>query len=436
MKIRLFSIIMVILSILIIFLFSCSNNEDQETQTYHLKVTIYNNPDDKTPVEGVIVFINSSSNKELINSMETNSNGVADFGNLSMDRVDLSYAYETTDEEGGTYRRITTGKGIPVGNIDLYLYEYSEEHNPIASINANISGLPETYSYTNVFPFFDQSFSPNGDTHSNINVYEENIQNDNKISLLAAAYDSNNEPTKYGYLLDQDLENGNTYNIDLNKDPSSISFTTNRGISELYFSILRKGVWYSELYEKSYDNPITSGDFPALDNFPIANTNTDYYQISFSYDEQNGNFTEWFGFLIHYISLPGAINANIPTFQINSLNLNPDNRNISWGTTGEEYTLDYYDIYFTYENENSNVYAYWEIFTGADDKNCEIPELPSEISNWIDLNNLNDYGIIGVNIDDIDGIDELYSNLDNYTELLNKNLIYYTGYGYSENPGD
>ena len=417
------------LFLLEVFIVSCnllpSNNTELPTgEDNYLKVTIYDNPISKNPVSGIIVFINNIVSKELIHSVKTDINGIADFGNVDFEHIDLSYAYEDIDS-----REIFTFKHLSSGEWTIYIdREDPSLGMPISNINVQVTSIPASYDHTEIQPMYDLSSSLNNGFHNNINVYPDDVQTDGGISIIASAWDGNNNPIKYGLLLDQSLLNGFTYEVPLLLIPSTIQFTTNRPIEQIDVSAIRKGVTYN-IGGHFYTQAINSGEIPIFIEFSLSDPKSDIFEISCGYNEELSS-TEWKGFVfVDYLTniSSNEVYINIPNFQIDSLTLYPDTREIRWITSGDSSNLDFYMLESSFSSSD-NIDAHWDVFINPSESNAYFPELPPEISDWVNLNNKKDIHIVGADYKEFEGLNDFYKFY--FTGSFNKEplLNYYSSY--------
>jgi len=389
-----------------------------ETQ-YYLKVRILN-PMDNNPIPDLIVFINDCGTNELIDSKITDSNGYVDFGDVKTDQVNLSYAYEILDpDENSIYREIMTINNVQVSD-SLVIYRFSRmeetDGTDLGTIDVDLnvpSGLQELVDYTLVYPM--DSFSDTT-SHSDVYVYDSNLQTDELLTLLGEVFDSEGTLLGYGFLTDQNFTNGQGYVIDIDKGPVSYNFQTTRGINSIGVYAVRKGVEYDLVRRRYYDPPISSGSFLIMDEFP-----GDLYGLWANYSEEvNTSPYEYASF--SYMTTSSDIqtlpinNLEIPLYQIDSIDYSSYERRVNYTTTGSYSSFDFseVDLWDSYVDNDNYVYICWTIVSSPEDYQIYIPQLPQEINSWVDLGGLESLDLIKY-----DGF-----GMQGYDDVLD---IYFTG---------
>jgi len=403
LKIMLFVVLLVLIGIMITSctflanIFGSKKEKDGDGTTpppeepqYYLKVRILD-PINNNPIPDLIVFINDCGTNELIDSKITDSNGYVDFGDVKTDQVNLSYAYEILDQSSGDINReIVTMNNIQVSdNLVIYLLGSMDDTDgaSLGTINVNLS-VPEVWEFsdTYVYPMYSHS---NTTSHSTVEVYASHLQTDDLLTLLGEVFGSAGSLLGYGFLIDQNFTDGQTYAINIDQDPILYSFQTTRGINSIEVYALRKGVEYDLGESEYYDPPVSSGSVLIKDKFP-----GDLYVLYADYSEEvNTSPYEYKGF--SYSTSSSDIqtlsigNIDIPLYQIDSIDYSSYERRVNYTTTGSYSPFDFSEVdlsYNTIDINNNYVYLYWTIISRPEDDQIYIPQLPQEINSWIDLN--------------------------------------------------
>jgi len=235
------------------------------------------------------------------------------------------------------------------------------------------------------------SYSP-----GSIDIYPENLQSDGKISL--GGFNS----TNYGFLLDQNFQNGGNYTVDLDKQLQEVSFTSNIPIEEISATAYRKNMSYQIGYDW-WDTKKTSGNFSVAKDIPDA-----VYWISAGtsgYDSSTNTDT-WIEIRKKYSSLPDSLSINIPDLSVNSINYN--GWNVSWtigGTTEKDVTA----IELTFSDVNSYSWTDWYININPSTTSWDITKLklPHEIEGRLFNYQLSYLDVEVYNCDTVHGFDNL-----------------------------
>jgi hypothetical protein len=397
---------------------------------YELTITVYDNFVDKTPIPGLLVFANDPADGTVIDETFTDEYGYAELVTQGLERVTLGFAFEL---QAGTsiFRMIQTMFSIPLGDWTTYLEYGYESYEWVGRMNVEITQLPPSYEYTVIMPMHDWRDSSFGGVHQNVYIYSDYLQDDGTISILAAAGDEAVNPIKYGYLLDQQFQDGGTYEVPLQDalKPGLFSFLSSRPIHDIEVNAHRKGVVFNLGTMFDYTLPFIEGSFYVLDQFPLSPSPDDTYVIDVSFVEELGDDLRVFNYQKDYPTVPPSTLINIPDYMLNAVSLNPAGRSVSWSVTGDPSAVDVTltELYSEYTNESTSIEVMWLLITDRAYHGIIAPELPSSIIGWFDFGAISEVGghyfmndgelfirVEGTEFDEMDGFDELIQYIQSH----------------------
>lgn len=371
-----------------------------------LSLLIKDNRVDEQPLAGVIVALYNTDNRTVQSTMVSNSNGVVDFGDVGRERVTLTIAYE--DDAGGSslFRYLDSFIEVPTAEgIVFYVQENTLDFGSPGKINIGLD--PIVYpgaGVTTIDPTTAWwSHAAGTGQLNNISVYNYEIQNNGKLTLLAQTHDSSNSIIKWGMLEEQTVNDGDTYTISLNHDPVVVGWTTNPSTELDSLSIIgdRKGVEY-QLYSTSYNfTPSATGSTPIATEFPV-----DEYWI-WAEDVVSSEMTLASGKV--YSSLPQTIEVPVPNYNLSSVVYNSNTDTLSWSLSGTSPS----DILNINLDGMETASVQWSIGLSPGSNSWHVMELPSQISSWVNTDNLGSTFYQGeievVDFDFLSGSDETWS---------------------------
>ncbi|MFC1749953.1 hypothetical protein ACFL2V_14230 [Pseudomonadota bacterium] len=134
-------------------------------------------------------------------STRVNSQGQAVF-TTNDDQATLTVAYTS-----GNVMRLQTLHNIPVNkDINVYL-DNAHAVTKVAEFSFSVpfGQVPKDVDFSGLLPQLSYEFAGINAAHfGNISLYEDQLQDDGKISLVVVGYNDEKLPHKYGYILDQD----------------------------------------------------------------------------------------------------------------------------------------------------------------------------------------------------------------------------------------
>ncbi|NUM34914.1 MAG: hypothetical protein HUU50_10240 [Candidatus Brocadiae bacterium] len=352
------------------------------------------------PLKDVYVILYYPNNKTIQETKITGNDGIADFGNIGRDTCTVTFAYDDRDAKkrmGNNDRRdlyLHTMIEIPTRHFIWKIFDKSYLHE----INVTITPTPVAAEEVIIEPFGSWDFVE-GDPYNIVeNVYSYNMQNDGKLSLLAFLNSYPVGMVGYGYLLDQNSENGKNFIIPPNEIPKNLSWTSDRPASFISVSCYRKGVKYFLCeWGVAPDEADISGIQKYAGNFPadvyflsatmLLNNNKDYYQK------------------IRYSSIPDSVAFSMPDLDI-SASYNAESKILSWTITGNT-SRDIFNFEVESIDDGEKAVCLWTFYINPDTKNSiPIPDLPEAMQSWIDVTS-SDKSVSVVDYDHANGFIDL-----------------------------
>ena len=385
------------------------------TPSTSLKVTIKNSKGSDTPVQGVYVILHGTDNKSEQQFIITGADGAADFGDISRERATVTIAYDSSvladRTAAGDAKNLMTVVGALVGDWVYYLQADAAEacSSPIP-INVTVNWPdPAVGTYAFIQPF--GYYVVQGVNPTQVNVCPFGVQSDDLISILAY---SNNyvqgqdaQIGEYGFLLDQTLTSQGNYTVDMTRIPTTVSWntvyqnsSTPATINNLNFTGSRKGVPYN-INTLIMSTPAAVGTFKYPSDFPLDHV----WLTANKQAAEQGDVT--LTTLKKYDVVPQSLaNLPIPDFALNSLDFDAGTSTYSWSVSGAMAT----DVFMLNLNDwTSN--ATWTANVGGDRTSFTLPDLPTEISGWFDINNASESMFSASDWDAVSGFDDMWSML-------------------------
>ncbi len=374
----------------------------------HLAFIIKDDLKSDQPVQGATIALYNTDNRTIAQTKVSDANGVVDFGNIGRDRATITLVYENAEED----RYIDTFVNVLVAeNIVYYLdddsgwlFDFSgSADNTIANISLTLSDIPVDTSFTLVQPLMDGQASGG---LINIPVREVHLQDDGKLSMLALSYSDSGSPLSlngYGYLLDQTVTDGASYDISLARRPLNLGWTTSPAtpLDNLGILGVRSGRGYS--VSMNLLMQATSGIMPFANEFPVEN----YWVLAYTGDLAT---TELISTVRYNTStLPQSLVVSMPDYSFDNFDYTETTNTFSWGITGSS-PRDYVSLYLT--NYNGSEELEWSILMSENTSSWQVMDLPAPASDWVDTANIMSNNMaISVDVCDWDttnGMDQLW----------------------------
>ncbi len=379
-----------------------------------LTFVIKDDLDSDQPVQGTTIALYNTDNRTIAQTKISDASGVVDLGDIGRTRATVTLAYE--DAEGG--RHIDTFVDVLVAeNIVYYLDNRvapdlaggsDTVKNSIADIDLTLSDIPANAGSTKVHPLnVVQDHSADGGTLRNTPVGETHLQDDGKLSMLALTYSGASPEFSnligYGYLLDQTVVDGASYDISLARSPLNLGWTTSPAISldSLFILGVRDGSEY--IVANDFPGQATSGVVPFANEFPVTN-----YWVT-AYTDASSEDTELFNQVRHN-TLPQSLVLLLPDYSIDNFSYAEAVRTFNWEMTGSS-PHDYVSIYLTDYGDTGQRLTWW-VFMAETVSSWQVMDLPVPASNWINTENIaSSIDYIATEVCDFDitnGMDQLW----------------------------
>lgn len=180
-----------------------------------------------TPQSGVSVVLGDSTGA-LITSGTTDKDGTVTFSDPPAGAmVTAAYIQHLTDYKLDTIAEVNTDEitfGICTG-----------DHQPwrgteVGVITVNVANVPDSVAHWHVQPLWE--YEEVSETTKAFTVYEDNIQSDGRLTLLAVGHDANDEPVSYGVAEDITLETTPDVTVDMSGTDFSVVPVTVTDIPE------------------------------------------------------------------------------------------------------------------------------------------------------------------------------------------------------------
>lgn len=345
------------------------------------KLTVKDNRLNNQPMSGVTVAVYNVDNQSIQSTKSTNAQGVADFGDVGRNHASITIAFEGS---GLSFQKvIDTFVNIPLGD---YVY-YTEDNydsfcsSPIANINISVPGIPAASGYTQVQP--TTTLIGKANPTSPAFVCSQHLQADGKLSLLAASYESYTSPQilKYGFLLNQTVTNGNTYEIDLNN--SSIGRLPNATQISSSGASPDQAYVFGYIGKVMYDVGTNIALTPTNNTVLVANEfPVDFFTVT----AQKGSTDAMVSINKRYNTLPQSAQLNLPDYSLGNPNYSQSTNTLSWtlsGTSPHDFvSIDMLGI------ESVSGITRWSVFLPNGTTSWKGMPLPAPVNTWVDSSNL------------------------------------------------
>ena len=374
------------------------------------------------PVQDIFVTLYNTDNSTIAETRVSNASGVVDFGNIGRTRATFSLVYE--DAAGERY--INTYVDVLVAQNIVYYLDLDEPTPPIAGINLNLSDIP-----ADADPALFK-LEPMGYTGplTNIPVAQDDLQDDGKLSMLALAYDGDfidNTLLGYGYLLDQTVSNGASYNIALSRSPANLGWGTSpvTPLNWLFITGNRDDARYA-MHNDLTVGGTGSGTLPFPREFPVENFQVMALGNLLTLDDMV------LVSLVTHNTLPQFLVITMPDYRIDSFEYSAATRTFNWGIAAGTTPHDTVSLGWTLQSNDDGKDISWSILMPENSTNWPVMALPAQVRTWIDdsANIIDIAGLISVSVSDMSGVssmDELWQLTISGGPLLAGFQYLYTG---------
>jgi hypothetical protein len=229
------------------------------------------------------------------------------------------------------------------------------------------------------------------------------IQDDGKISILSRAFGEGEqqELLRYGFVTDQDLVNGGTYDIPMDRTPLEATWSTEPATPIQYLTIMgtRKGIHYN--FMGSHEHAAaTFGILPVPNEFPMDG----YWVTAASGYESAGNTN--LTTMKKYDAIPQYMEIPVSDFAFDAVSYDPATRTFSWNLLGSA-DRDIITVSFD-SGVNQDISTDWDVSMNPDSSQWTLVDLPAEIASWVDLQQVNEYTVSAFDIDVFSGFDSMW----------------------------
>jgi hypothetical protein len=390
------------------------------TTTDSLKITFKDTPSSNTPVAGVVVALHSTNQRSVEQTIVTGADGVADFGTIGRSTSMITMGYELAFSHMDTVywdRYIDTLVDYPSGEWVIYLdspdtsdyYQtyYCDGEAYDFTVTPDLQGYEPTADETVVVgPLMSWygGWKP-GDAPLALQVCDNQLQTDARISLLAKLLqfaDQNYDRSvfdRYGYVVDIDpAALTETVPVALDRRAVSVGWSSNLPITGLDLLGYRKGIIYpvsSGMSTGWGGTGLESGVVPLARDFTV-----DFYDLVVRSEEQLTGATLDRTAYKRYLSVPDEIQATLKDTEFSNPVFDAAQKSVSWTRTGTVPTV--YSVEFSGESldldeEGWTRWFDWTVsFAGDQATQVVLPDLPQELSQWVDFQTLRAGSIDGL----------------------------------------
>nr|MDJ0806203.1 hypothetical protein [Gammaproteobacteria bacterium] len=405
-----------------------------------LSFTIKDNVQSDQPVSGVTVALYDTDNTTILRTETSDANGIVDFGDVGRTRVSFTIVYghdqfitSLTLPYGiiRTYIDVPTAEGIVYytqdstlmlldyyaslyADLDYLLYYYYLEYlfdswlySPIgtAEISLNSDQVIDGAYLTRVLPVSSYWYYWYTDYTVSTDVYATDLQQDDRLTLLAMTHDAQGNLLKWGMLEDQGYTDGAAYTVNLSQDPVGLGWTTTPETELQYFEALgfRQGVEYYLARESLSQSPSSSGLLPVAMSFPADN-----YWVG---GETDVSTVMSLSTAKAYTTLPQSVDLPIPDYSFSSVTLDGTNQTLSWTLSGTS-SRDLISIDSLGYSQDLTTYVEWQIVMPPGSTSLRLMELPAPADAWTSTSLLLGYTFYAnlsvMDWDLVDGYDEVW----------------------------
>ena len=286
-------------------------------------------PSATAPRAGVEVLVHDPFSGALLGDKSTDTNGVADFGNVGRTQVTVSVV--TTTQDFGT-KNITTFVNIPTGTLTLTSTEGITPQT-IVNVDVTLTALPAGTteaelswgSPTNLDSVFQ---SVNGSSVIFRGVEIRALQSDSKFSLIGLAREGNQKLLGCGVAADIDPASSSlALSLNAGSAPVPISFATTEPVLSLAFNMARKGLIFGNTTDLPM--PLTSG---LVHVCPLAGADTYFLAGLTTRPDTASTRVVGKGFT----DLPTSVVLAVPDLAINSFARTSDGQTTAWTLSGAD----------------------------------------------------------------------------------------------------
>ncbi len=363
------------------------------------------------PVAGVVVALYNTDNVTIAQTKTSGVNGVVDFGDIGRSRASFTIVYELSTTFGSA-GMIDSFMDMPAADNIVYYTEedFGEETGTsVATVNYALSAAPANAGLTSIEPGLAWwSFPLNAGQLTNQTVLDGYLQDDGKLSLLAMVNSATNtdQLIGYGYLLDQTVTNGATYDIALDTAPVTTGWTTQpaTNLNMIEIEAARGGIDYYSVggIAEFFSGLGSSGNMPVATEFPA-----DYYWVF------GGAGTEASGFESSklYNTLPQSVELPIPDYNFSNVVFNDASNTLSWNLSGST-SRDLVNINIeAFVIGAGEQFVNWSVVMSPLGTTWQVMQLPAPANTWIDtatMDNVVAAQIMAVDFDFLSGMDQTW----------------------------
>ncbi|MDY0163188.1 carboxypeptidase-like regulatory domain-containing protein [Desulfobotulus sp.] len=366
----------------------------------HFKVTIKETPTSDQAVQGVWVVLHGTDGRSVAQSLRTNTNGVADFGNVGRSQVNITIAHEKQRQDYGAVtleREMNTFVSIPAGDWVYYLEtEDVEPHTFYCQEGGQTVVVPVDYGTEEpalgetlrFIPYMDiTGWTPQRPSSHNIRICPGTLQADGKFSLLAQLGQYQSETgnfawNRYGFILDQDPAGAITL-LMVTRNPVNMGWQSNLALNQILFSGWRKGTHF-QLGGSHHPTAMTSGSFAYPQDIDMQG----YALSGATYGQSNG-FNHSRSIRKRYTSAPTEVTLAFPDRQVSNPAYNEATQTISWtlsGTAPMDVLNAEINAWMPPTDTSAPIDFSWSAIMPPNGSSWQFPNLPQELMAWMPPN--------------------------------------------------
>jgi len=396
----------------------------------NLKIVVLEN---SLPVEGARVVLHGTNNTSVQDSKVTNENGEADFGDLGRNRGTFTVAMSPQQQNPESAPSRTINGELNNQSIVLVTFEQVLFSNPIivrmenfedrpnyasytgCQFDLKLNRMPQNYTEVNFQPLMYSNGQDAGETDGipyyafqGIYIYEDNLQRDGKLSLLAQTWNNDQlVPTGsnraitgfyYGWLTDLIPEEINQTEqvVEMNHQGSLVNWVANQPVNLVQIMGKRRG----QTFEMTAYNPYQEefllhnyGSFWVADRFPAD----ELYCQALILSQPNKTVSSRKSYRVKLGGIPNQLELLIPEVNLSDLT-GTDSSTFRWTTSGSDVSKlnmmslvlygGVYEINSVSKTQQSSAREVKWTLVSLPVQNIKLPTLPQEISglmpeNWM-----------------------------------------------------
>lgn len=331
----------------VMFVAGCTDNKSDN----QLKLTIKNENTD-TPVSGVtaILYNQDNTSYEPENIKVSGVDGVVDFGDVGREKVTVTFYYlrspSTNEYEIESYVDVAPQVGDYFVDVNYSQVEScyngfaGSTSSYVAKIAITFAKLPAEAFSVNMnslgYAFYDLDDTGSYDFY----VCPEDVQDDGKISLVMDVIDSSDRIIGYAYLLNQEINQGNTYTLEYSDTFTTLSVPAtadanfrHAGASLLmgreFIWGLHSGAWAHE--DKNGNDMINLAADAGTIGFTVpSNLPVSAYYL-YVYGKYDGNTKS----KVFFAGTPDKLDLTFSDIKITQFANSESERVIRWAKTGQ-----------------------------------------------------------------------------------------------------